>query len=93
MRKNATNNSQERFHSLEAHLAGTLKPIKPRGDFVQRIRSRIPLPEPGLIAERVGNWHLVLIVVGSVMSVAVLIATVARALFHFFGRRGGGAAV
>jgi hypothetical protein len=93
MKKNTSSHSQERFHSLETHLAGTLRPVEPRRDFVRGLRDRIRLPEPGLVAKRVSNWHLVLIVVGALTSVAVLIATLMRALFRLFGHRGGGAAV
>ena len=34
----------ENFESLEAHLAGTLRPVTPSKDFVRRLRERVRLP-------------------------------------------------
>ena len=89
-RKDLIDASKERISTIEVHLAGTLRPVTPPRDFVRRMRDRIRLPEPRVIAKRLSNWEFVLIVVGGVMSVAVLIATVARALFHLFRRGRGG---
>jgi len=83
--------SREHLRTLEAHLAGALRPIQPPRGFVQHLRERVRLPEPRLLAKRLTDWQFILIVVGGVVSAAVLIATVARALFHLFRRDGGGA--
>ncbi|MEW6240443.1 MAG: hypothetical protein AB1564_06505 [Chloroflexota bacterium] len=91
-RKKTTTPPSESLEPLEAHLAGTLKPVRPPKEFVRGLRDRIRLPDARLVAERI-NWGSLVLAVGTVMSVAVLLLTLARALFHFFSRRGGGAAL
>ncbi len=76
------------LEALEARLAGTLRPVTPPREVVNRLRRRIRFPERRALARRLSDWEFAFFVVGSVMSVAVLIAAVARALFHLFGRRG-----
>ena len=80
----------EQLDAIEAHLAGTLMPVLPRRDFVQRLRGRIRLPQRSEIAVRLRDWQRLLIVFGGVLSGALVILTVARAMFHLFGRRSGG---
>jgi len=79
--------SAETFTELEAHLAGTLKPVAPPRDFVHRLRERVHMPEPHLIAERIASWRFFFVAIGGVMSAMLLVITVARALFHLTGRR------
>ena len=88
-RRKLTTLPEETFTDLEAHLAGTLKPVAPPMDFVQRLRARIHMPEPRLIAERIASWRFFFVVIGGVMSAMLLILTVARALFHLVGRKSG----
>jgi hypothetical protein len=78
---------EERLDAIEAHLAGTLKPVAPRKDFVQHLRGRIHLPPRGEIADRLRDWQTLLIVFSGVLSGALLILTIARAFYHLFGRR------
>jgi hypothetical protein len=82
----------EMMNRLEKRLEGTLRPIAAPKDFVHGLRQRIHLPAPRLLARRLSNLEFVLIVVGGVMSLAVLIAALARALFHLLRRRGDGLA-
>ncbi|GER79022.1 MAG: hypothetical protein M5U11_01100 [Anaerolineales bacterium] len=86
-RRNQPPSSAETFTDLESRLAGTLKRVAPPRGFVQRLRDRVHIPEPRVIAERIASWKFFFAVVGGVMSGMVLILTVARALFHLFGRR------
>jgi len=79
--------SPENLESLEAHLAGTLRPVAPPKDFVQRLRERIHLPERREIVNRLRDWNRLFLVFGSVMSSMVILITVARALYYMFGRR------
>jgi hypothetical protein len=79
--------SPEYIESLEAHLAGTLRPVTPPRDFVQHLRDRIRLPERDVIVSRLRDWKRLLLVFGSVMSGMVILITVARALYYMFGRR------
>ena len=77
----------ENFTDLEAHLAGTLTRVTPPRGFSQRLRERVRMPEPRLIAERIASWRFFFVVVGGAMSAMLLVITVARALFHLTGRR------
>jgi len=79
--------SPEHIESLEAHLAGTLRPVAPPKDFVQHLRDRIRLPERDVIVSRLRDWKRLLLVFGSVMSSMVILITIARALYYMFGRR------
>ncbi len=78
---------QGRLAVLEAHLAEALKPIRPRQDFVARLREGIHLPQREEIALRLRDWQTLLLVFGGVFSGAVVVLTFARAMFHIFGRR------
>jgi len=79
--------SPENIETLEAHLAGTLRPVTPSKDFVQRLRERVHLPEREVIVSRLRDWNRLFFVLGSVMSGMMLLITVARALYYLFGRR------
>jgi len=79
--------SPENIESLEAHLAGTLRPVAPPKDFVQHLRDRIRLPEREVIVSRLRDWKRLFLVFGSVMSGMVILITIARALYYMFGRR------
>ena len=87
MRKQQNKPSPQNLESLEAHLAGTLRPVAPPKDIVQRLRDRVRLPEREVIVNRLRDWKRLLLVFGSVMSGMVVIITVARALYYMFGRR------
>jgi hypothetical protein len=54
----------------------------------QRLRDRVRLAEPRLLAARLSDWRFYLLTVGGVISGMLVIVTVARALFHLTGRRG-----
>ena len=79
--------SPENIESLEAHLAGTLRPVSPPKDFVQQLRDRIHLPKREVIVSRLRDWNRLFLVFGSVMSGMLIIITVARALYYLVGRR------
>jgi len=87
MSKHKEELSPENIEALEAHLAGTLRPVAPPKDFVQRLRERVRLPEREVIVSRLRDWNRLFLVLGSVMSGMMLIITVARALYYLFGRR------
>ncbi|MGZ6317412.1 MAG: hypothetical protein ACXWNQ_09145 [Anaerolineales bacterium] len=54
---------------------------------MQRLRGHIHLPERSVLVVRLHDWRRLVFVMGGVLSGAVLILTVARALFHIVGRR------
>jgi hypothetical protein len=74
---------ESELDALEAHLAGTLKPVSPPGDLLQRLRDRIRLPAREEIVLRFRDWRRLFLVFGGVMSGLLLLITVARAFFHF----------
>ena len=78
---------EDQLFTLEEHLAGTLKPITPPRELVTRLRERIRFPEREEIVSRLGNWKRLFLVYSGVMSGMLVIITVARALFYFWGRR------
>jgi hypothetical protein len=87
MWKSRTTLSEDQINALEAHLAGTLRPVTPPMDVVQRLRERIRFPQPEAIALRLRDWERMFFVFGGVMSGMLVLITVARALYYFFGRR------
>ena len=89
MSNSETTSSEPQLDKLEEHLAGTLKRVAPRRDFVQRLRGYIHFPPREEIASRLHDWRRLFIIFGSVVSGMLLLITVARALYHLFGRRNG----
>jgi hypothetical protein len=79
--------SEDQVLALEAHLAGTLKPVSPPIEVVQRLRDRIRFPQPEEIASRFRDWQRMFVVFGGVMSGMLVIITIARALYYMVGRR------
>ena len=79
--------SEDQVIALEAHLAGTLRPVTPPMEVVQRLRERIRFPQPEVIASRFRDWQRMFVVFGSVMSGMLVIITLARALYHLVGRK------
>ena len=76
--------SDNQLFELEAHLAGTLKPVSPPNDLVQRLRERIRFPQPQEIRSRFGDWNRLFLIYGGVMSGLLVIITIARAFFYFY---------
>jgi len=72
----------DEFDILEAHLAGTLKPVTPPSDLIQRLRERIRFPAREEIVIRFRDWRRLFFVFGGVMSGLLVLITVARAFFH-----------
>ena len=86
-RQNPTPPPDEILSELENRLAGTLKPIRPSQDVVQRLRERIRLPAREEITSRLLDWKRMFLVFGGVMSGLLIAITVARAFFYLVGRR------
>jgi hypothetical protein len=87
MASNKTTPPDEAILDLEERLAGTLKPIRPPQETVQRLRGRIYIPDREEIVLRFRDWQRMFLVFGGVMSGLLLMITLARALFHLVGRR------
>ncbi|HEY5981917.1 MAG TPA: hypothetical protein VIU38_00465 [Anaerolineales bacterium] len=88
MNRTTTNlGAQENLEAIERRLAGTLKPVTPSRELIHRLRGRIRIPDRSEIASRLRDWETLLLVLGGVLSGALVLITVARALFHLVGRR------
>jgi hypothetical protein len=79
--------SDDQIDALEAHLAGTLKPVIPPMDVVQRLHEQVRLWQPEVIVSRLRDWQRMFLVLGGVMSALMVTITVARALYYLVGRR------
>jgi len=76
----------EDTNQLESYLDNAMRTVRPPDDVMQRLRNRIGSLEPTVIAKRISNWELTIISIGSVMSAAMVILTIARAFYYFFNR-------
>ena len=79
--------SEARLDVIEARLAGALRRVTPPHGLVHRLRERIRMPDRREIAGRLRDWQALLLVLGGVLSGALVLITFARALFHLVGRR------
>ncbi len=82
MASGITMNPEDELDALEAHLAGTLKPVSPPSDLIYRLRERIRFPAREEIVLRFQDWRRLFLVLGGVMSGLLVIMTIARAFFH-----------
>ncbi|NOT04793.1 MAG: hypothetical protein HOP27_09370 [Anaerolineales bacterium] len=87
-KRKTTKTSTEELDVLEAHLAGTLQPVAPSKEIVQRLRVRIQMPNREEIVSRLGDWYRLFFVFGGVISGMMLLLTVARAFYYLTGRKG-----
>ena len=87
MTKRKITTPAEELDVLEAHLAGTLKPVAPPKDIVQRLRERIRMPDREEITLRLRDWRRLFLVFGGVMSGFLLLVTIARMFYYFAGRK------
>jgi hypothetical protein len=87
MWKSRTTLSDDQINALEAHLAGTLRPVTPPNEVVQRLRERIRFPQSDEIVLRLRDWERMFFVFGGVMSGMLVLITLARAFYYLVGRR------
>ena len=87
MIRSRTTLSEAQVQALEAHLAGTLKPVTPPIDVMQRLRERIHFLQPEEIVSRLRDWQRMFVVLGGVMSGMLILITVGRALYFLVGRK------
>jgi len=73
--------------NLEARLAGTLRPIQPSREIVERLRDQLRFPAREVIVTRLRDWKRMFLVFGGVMSGMLVVITLARAFFYFVGRK------
>ena len=85
--KNLADASMEKISSMEHRLSGALKPVAARREFVNGLGQRIQGGNrPGFVYT-VANWHILAMLIAGFVSLAVLLAMVARALLALSGKR------
>ena len=72
--------SMAKINSLESRLSGTLKPIAPRREFVDGLGQRIQTGNQAAFVNYLTNWHILAMLIAGFVSLAVLLAMLARAL-------------
>lgn len=73
-------------HEVEDRLEQAFRPVRPSRKFVQKVRGRIHLAPPVVVAERLNNTPRILLLIGGVLSVSLLVATGVRALFYLMNK-------
>ena len=79
--------SPAKITSMENRLSGTLKPVRPRQEFVYGLRSQIQTRKRTTLVNHVANWHILAMLVAGFVSLAVLVAMAARALLTMAGKK------
>jgi len=85
--KNLANASLEKISSMENRLSGTLKPVAPRQEFVHGLGQRIQAGDQTAFVNTIVNWPIIAMIFASFVSLAVLLAMLARALLALTGRK------
>ena len=76
-----------KISSMENRLSGTLKPVTPRREFVHGLGQRIQAGSRIALVNYVANWHILALLIAGFVSLAVLLAMVARALLALSGKK------
>ena len=74
------------FNLFEARLESVLHPVQPSSKYVQKLRQRINFKAPVEVAQRLASPPSMLMILGGVLSVSLLIITIARAIFYMVNR-------
>ena len=85
--KNLADASMAKIASMENRLSGTLKPVRPRQEFVHGLGQRIQTGNRTTFVNTIVNWHVLAVVIAGFVSLAVLLAMVARALLALSGKK------
>jgi hypothetical protein len=85
--KNLADATLAKISLLENRLSGTLKPVAPRQEFVHGLGQRIQTGTRTTFVNPATNWHLLAIIIAGLVSLAMLLAMVARAILMQTGRK------
>ncbi len=61
--------------------------MAPRREFVHGLGQRIQAGNRASLVNQVANWHILAILIAGLLSLAVFLAMVARALFVLYGKK------
>jgi hypothetical protein len=79
--------SRGRILSMEHRLSGVLKPIKPRKEFVHGVAQHIRTTPQVAFVDRISNWHLTAMLIAGLVSLAVFLALLGRALLLLLDKK------
>ncbi|MGA2489537.1 MAG: hypothetical protein ABSF99_05035 [Anaerolineales bacterium] len=79
--------SKAKINSLENRLSRTLKPITPRREFVEGLGQRIQVRKPAALVNYINNWHILAMLIASLVSLTVFLGMLARALLALLGKK------
>jgi hypothetical protein len=87
MGKRFADASMAKISSLENRLSGLLRPVAPRKEFIHRLGHRIQSGNRATLVNHVANWHVLAMLLAGMVSLAVFLAMVARALVSLVGKK------
>ena len=87
MGKKLAEASMKKILSMENRLSGTLKPVAPRREFVHGLGLRIQERNRAELVNHAANWHILAMLIAGLISLAVFLAMLARALLALSGRK------
>ncbi len=79
--------SMGRILSMERRLAGALQPVNPRSEFVHGVARQIRTPPRVTLVDRLSNGHFTVLLLALLITLAVFIALVGRALLSLMDRK------
>jgi hypothetical protein len=87
LRKQLSDVSSAGLSSLERLLSSTLKPVTPRREFVDHLGHRIHAESHSPLVKQMINGHVLALVIAGIVSVAALLALLARGLAILLSRK------
>jgi len=87
MGKRIADASLATISALEKQLSGTLKPLAPPQNFVHDLGHRIQAGSRVSLVNHVANWHILALLIAGFLTLAMLLAMVARALIGLAGKK------
>ena len=84
--KNLADATMAKISLMENRLSGTLKPVSARQEFVHGLGERIQTGNRTAFVNPAANWHLMAVVIAGLVSLAMLLAVVARAILMQTGK-------
>jgi len=79
--------SLAKIASLENRLSGALKPVAPRKEFIYGLGQRIQSTGRPTFVDKVANWHLYALMAAAVVSIAVFLGFIVRAIVEAVARK------
>ena len=71
---------------VESRLEMVFRPVRPSRKFIQKVRGRIHLAPSVVVAERLNDTPRLLLLIGGLLSVSLLAATLLRAVFYMINK-------